>query len=478
MKKVLALVIIGTSFFVSAQEVIVDKKFEKENVPLDYDFLNKKDEIAIFEGKPNNSRNQKNTEIAKVTTFSSSGKSKVWFENESLMKVSFNFSGNVLVADKFDKNSWIGEAKKIYFNSNVSIFEKKFQGRHYFDDKVITNRDNPTDKNSKRLIINYSDKTSKEFLPNYKGYERIENENSYKSQRSLGVKEFVNQDGKIENISKFISKDCKHSTIYRTFYDSNGSLLDEISYEINLEGYSLILSVTNGGYMKEKPVIGYNTGFYNPNGVNYAKNHSAFVYEDFQDDGSINNIFFDEEQNAYVYGMMGKKDKSNLLINKIMGYYVFKFDKAGKLIWKKLFETDKFSDVGGNYLNNTYVRLFNLDNKIQFLCASTKPNEIVMFSEISQLEGNLLTTEFHKFEQHFSRDANYFITSNYTDKTNLKNKIIDFEALMLYYKNQKFKNYIDSIIPKNNIYFNTQIGKNGFWLIESDNKTYYKVLRF
>ena len=90
--------------------------------------------------------------------------------------------------------------------------------------------------------------------------------------------------------------------------------------------------------MATKSVGGYNpaAGANNPAGFSGSVGFSSRSYEDFVDDGSINNMLFDNDGNVFVYGMMGKKDKENILINKIMGYYIFKFDKLGKLIWKKL----------------------------------------------------------------------------------------------------------------------------------------------
>ena len=231
--------------------------------------------------------------------------------------------------------------------------------------------------------------------------------------------------------------------------------------------------------MATKSVGGYNpaAGANNPAGFSGSVGFSSRSYEDFVDDGSINNMLFDNDGNVFVYGMMGKKDKENILINKIMGYYIFKFDKLGKLIWKKLIETDKLKDIGGAYLNNTYVRLFNQDNKIQFLFASSKPDEVVMFSEFNS-DGSFINSDFYEFKPDYTYDIKGFLIATITDKKLLSNKILDFEGLMLYYKNQKIKSYIDSVNSKNKIYFNTIISKNLTWLIESDNKTYYKVLRF
>ena len=48
-----------------------------------------------------------------------------------------------------------------------------------------------------------------------------------------------------------------------------------------------------------------------------------------------------------------------------------------------------------------------------------------------------------------------------------------------YTKIKKFKSYIDSIaFSEKKIYLNTLSSKEGIWLIESDNETYYKVTYF
>ncbi len=474
MKKLFALAILTSTTFLSAQEVIVDKKFEKENVPLGYNFIPLTEEIAIQEGKPVGMF--VNRQVTKVTTFKPNKESKLWFDNELLMNISFNYSGKVLVAEEHEKMKWVGDNSKVFYADGVAVFDKKTIGSYFYDDALISY----SGKEAEASIVYYKDKKSNKYNIKLEGlFERILNNNSYKSQRAPGLKQYINENGETEVVSKFIPKDCKSSTIYRTIFDRTGNKIKETSYELNLDGYSFILSVTNGGYMATKSVGGYNpaAGANNPAGFSGSVGFSSRSYEDFVDDGSINNMLFDNDGNVFVYGMMGKKDKENILINKIMGYYIFKFDKLGKLIWKKLIETDKFKDIGGAYLNNTYVRLFNQDNKIQFLFASSKPDEVVMFSEFNS-DGSFINSDFYEFKPDYTYDIKGFLIATITDKKLLSNKILDFEGLMLYYKNQKIKSYIDSVNSKNKIYFNTIISKNLTWLIESDNKTYYKVLRF
>lgn len=473
MKRVFLLGLLFTFFNGVCQQTIIEEKFENENVPLGYQYLPVKNQIAIQKGK--HIGISKNREVNKIITYDSSGNEKIWFENEKLMNPFFNYSGNILVADEYSKLRLNGDTFKIFSSTESSTFNKDYKSIFYFDDFMIMSKAKKDKFNS---LVNYKDKSLEKVNINYQGFERIFGENFYTSQRAPGIKDFINKNGNIEVISKSISKDCKESKIYRTEYNSLGKKIGEIEYDILLKDYSLILSVTGGGSMVLKSVGGFNSTSTNHAGFSNTVSLGSSTYSDFADEGSVNNIIFDKEDNAYVYGMLGKKEKENLLYNRIVGYYIYKFDKAGKLIWEKKYETDKLEKIGVAYLNNTYVRMFNMNGQLQFLFASTQPDEIFMLSDINESNGDFIKSDFYTFKTSYSYDLRNFIYSNITNKESLKNKILDYEGLMLYQNNNKFKSYIDSKEIKGEIYFNTMISNDGIWLIESDNKSYYKVTYF
>ena len=60
-----------------------------------------------------------------------------------------------------------------------------------------------------------------------------------------------------------------------------------------------------------------------------------------------------------------------------------------------------------------------------------------------------------------------------------KKKSFDAETLISMDENPSLKNYIDSIgESKSKIFFNSVIADKGYWLLETDNKSYYKILFF
>ena len=474
MKNIFLIIFLIFSVFCRSQQVIVEEKFEKDNVALGYEFLPIKNQIAIQKGK--HIGISQNREVNKIMTFDSKGKDSVWFENKNVMNPFFNYSGNILIAEDYSKLRLSGDNINLFGKFGVKVLDaKKYSPQYYFDNQMLMYK---KDKDKYNIIYPYEgNKTTKVEL-SFKGFERLVGENFYKSQRTPGIKTFINKNGNIEVISKSISKDCKESIIYRTEYSPSGEKIGEIQYNLLLKDYSFILSVTGGGRMVLKSVGGFSNTFTNHAGFSNTVSLGSSTYSDFADDGSINNLFFDSSGNVYVYGMLGNKEKENLLYNRIVGYYIYKFDKAGNLLWEKKFETDKLEKIRIAYLNNTYVRMFNMNGQLQFLFASTQPDEILMLSDINDKNGDFVKTDFYSFKTNNSNDIRDFIYANITDKDLLKNKIMDYEALMLYYKNKDFKLYIDSIDAKNKIYFNTMVSNDGIWLVESDNKDYYKVLNF
>ncbi|MVO10551.1 hypothetical protein GOQ30_15360 [Flavobacterium sp. TP390] len=473
--RVLTILFLGLSLFARSQNVIVEEKFEKDNVPLNYELLPLQNKLAIKKGKVFGFST--NREVNKVTTYNSEGKDSICFDNKSLMDVYFNYSGNVIIAEDFSKMKLSGDNIHILGKFGDKILDpKKHQPFYVFDDQAIMRR---KEKDKYNVVIPYKGNTPSKADLKFEGTERIVGENFYESQRVPGSKVFINEKGNLEAIYKSLTKDCKESIIYRTEYTPLGERIADIQYNLTLKDYSFILSVTGGGYMVLKSVGGFTNRFTNNAGFTSTVSLGSSTYSDFGDDGSINNLFFDNSGNVYVYGMLGKKEKKNLLYNRIVGYYIYKYNKEGSLIWEKKFETgDKLEKIGVAYLNNTYVRLFNTDGKLQFLFASTQPDEVLMLSDINEETGDFINSDFYSFKTNNSNDFTDFIIASITDKDNLKNKIIDYEGLMLYYKNKKFKDYIDSTVHKSKIYFNTLINKAGTWLIESDNKSYYKVIYF
>ena len=201
----------------------------------------------------------------------------------------------------------------------------------------------------------------------------------------------------------------------------------------------------------------------------------------FEDQLSINNFIEDEDtKEIYVYGIYGAKGKESLTSNPA-GYYVIKYDASGKLIWKQ------FKDITEKDFNSYKYTMYltvipNLTSTtFDLYFHSDYVDEFVIYKQLSitngdQLKSNNLTFKEDKVYT-FANGTRDFILSFYEIG---KNKIRhDTQSMIFYDSNKAFKNYINSISSsKSKIYLNTLSSKEGIWLIESDNETYYKVTYF
>ncbi len=96
--------------YAGAQTTIVEEKFEKDNIPLDYDFLVKENKIVIEKGKY--SGMSTNKMITNLVSYDASGKKEVVFENDEVMKVISSPSDKTLKVTQYEAMSYQGKKYK------------------------------------------------------------------------------------------------------------------------------------------------------------------------------------------------------------------------------------------------------------------------------------------------------------------------------------------------------------------------------
>jgi len=284
----------------------------------------------------------------------------------------------------------------------------------------------------------------------------------YYDLKKIYFKPFFRKDY-FELVTKLIGKDCKTSTLHRFQYDYNGKKVNSYTYKISLDN----------------PFVRTNNGGGNLSYTSFQNSSNVIV--GFVDQLTINNFYIDElTQDIYVYGLFGEKDKKNINSNP-KGYYIFKFNQKGDLLWKQS------SDINDKQLNsfsnegNLYTRLYLNKSNVNFVIYSEKFDEFIFYKQLNLEKGNVIkenkiTYKEDKVFTMMSGTRDFLLSFYEINKTKVR---FDALALVYYDCNQNFKSYINSInSSKDKIYLNTLVAKEGIWLIETDNKNYYKVTYF
>lgn len=479
MRKKLLLFSLLTSFGLSAQTTIIDEKFEKDNVPLSYDFLYFKNKFIIEKGK--HIGISTNRLVTALNSYDNKGTKEELVSGVELMNVEFSESGDVFTAVDYSKLSYKGQYYQYFVNnkavSKIKTSEKEKYNRedvigYDFNDLYeigLTNEKGKKDINIEKNDI-YLELTEiatgkhQRIQLEKPSLDRLKGENLIKPEEDLGfyVRSFDNET--FEIVTKSISKDYKTSTIYRTVYNFQGKKIEDLSYTVSLTNFFQLYSNTGVSKLKEG-------------------SHDKTV-QIFSNDLGINDFIIHlQTGDVYVYGLLGKKAKELNDYNEPGGFYVVKFDKTGKKIWESINEiSDKkeFNDKMHLIRIKNSLRLEK--NKLVFAASSNYYNNYMHYAFLDPTTGKVTKTNKINFDEEkittMMTGTRKFILSFFTNDM-LKNKVFDFNGLIAYDTNDGFKKYVNSVDSKTKKYFRTLFGINGStWLLETDNETYYKLNYF
>lgn len=271
-----------------------------------------------------------------------------------------------------------------------------------------------------------------------------------------------------EIVTKSVKKDFSASSLYRDIYDLDGNFIKEIAYTYNsLKGY-LVPSSTMA----------------KTENLAYAETQNQIFRPTVLD---INNYFIDNKTNDfYIYGLLDTKQSDGSTIKAPLGFYVIKFSPNGEKVWEKIYDLstkEGFKEKGQQNLR-VFINLDHSNSKdalsISIIGMNSYSNYYNIFHVISKENGDVIKTNSidNKVETSkgtFSAGGKYsiFETNKYD-----KNTYLDSNTFLTLFLNDKIKKYIDKINSKEDVFFNSIVSIDGIWLLETDNKTYYKVLFF
>ncbi|RZK04157.1 MAG: hypothetical protein EOO46_17280 [Flavobacterium sp.] len=268
-----------------------------------------------------------------------------------------------------------------------------------------------------------------------------------------------------ELITKSISKGMTSSTMYRTIYDLEGKMLYDYSYSYELASGGLVRCTTREG----------------KSAISVQPNQSITKSSTYGDRGplldlGINEHFIDPvTKDVYIYGLYMEEFPA--------GFYLIRFTKEGEKIWEK-----QYAIEDKNGLNNKrqtwssvslYIKNYMDDKTLSFAIAGGMGDTYNHFFLLDKENG---AVKKHVYDDTETVSKGGFLTLAHTsiyEVTKLKkNQYCDTNTLMAYKLNENVKKYIDGVPSKKEVTFDSFVSSKGFWLLESDNDTYYKVTYF
>lgn len=376
-----------------------------------------------------------------------------------------------------------GKAKEFHFNilderetfkSKASFYNKSFA--FYFGNKVLSARKS---EYSDELYIrrfslkNSTNKTIELKLPAFETF--IEGEKfkidfgskkeieKSKNKVSYEVGESSNEN--ILLINKELSKDKKQNQYNLLSIDSIGNVVKKTSFLLNFKDKYFALS---------------NNGLSSQRQVTTTSSVSSYI---FLSETATGNVYVDgtNEDFYYVYGIYSEKLGPIMNIVYPKGFYVYKFDTNGKLVWKVEKEiSDKDFGKGNNPIDLT-LNFFKIkDNKAVFDVFSYN-HEIAYYSVIDLNLGKIEQNESISYDVDRTK---YNAYRGNQIKTGIKLKDffgknnLDINTLIAARLNKKVDNYLKKNLKVERDY-NTFISKSGIFIIENNHeeKT-FKLLKF
>ena len=464
MKKILLLTFGLVSLVTTAQKTIVEEKFEKDNVPLSYNFLQKSNKLVIQKGK--HVGVSTNREVHSLNSYDANGNKQALLNDGVLMNVSFSTFYNSFIASEYAAMKWSTDFKVYHENQVSNLINKEERtslfNKDYSFSVVNTKGKSDIDMDKEDVFLqkySFKDKKSVKIKLEKPSLNSI-NKAEYYKLKEINYKRIFRKDY-FEFVTKIIKKDCKSATIFRTLYNYDGKIIKKMELQVSIDN-PFTLTNNGGGNLK------------------YVSQGNITVTM-FDDQLSINNFIIDQQtDDIYLYGLYGKKGKESLNSD-LTGYYVIKFDSSGKQIWQQSHDiTDKQLNSFGN-AGNLFVSSFLKNDKLNFIIYSEKYDEFLFYKDLNlsngnEIKGNKITYKEDKVYTMMTGTRDFILSFYKIDKTKIR---FDAFAIVYFDSNKKFKSYIDSIASsEKKIYLNTLSSKEGIWLIESDNETYYKVTYF
>ncbi len=503
MKRILLSIALLCSAYLSAQTLIADEKYEKKNAPVNFEYLPKSQKFVVYRGE--NISISQSTRTINALTFDLDGKKSTLFENENLNNVQFSRTENSFVAFDTSTSLW-GTNYKFFVNNASSVVTKETvkdigfsyfmgydhnnvlyasmqysdeSGRIYgaFNDSSIFGFSNQEHKSKIELekddifleVIDFKNSSKKRFQIEKPDLTLLMGDSFAKTEHKLNFTCKLNGNENFDLITKSISKDFQTVIIYKSTYDFDGKKLKTLPITLKLDNKFFVTSFNGGGGAETSS--------------SPSMQSSRFSNSYYMLDGLSINNFLEDRKNGdmYVYGIFSDQSQKEIGDNiHPKGYYVFKFDKEGKKIWESINYID-----GKDFFEKIKsapkldVTLVEYNKNLVF---SVSVNDFTEFTNASILDkenGKELKKSFLEYNNNMSHQMSKAFINNTYDYKGLKKETFSQTSFAAIILNDNILNYLKSIADGDKrLYFVTVFSEQGIFLVETDNRKYYKVLLF
>ncbi len=260
-------------------------------------------------------------------------------------------------------------------------------------------------------------------------------------------------------VAKDLSKDGKVDNYFVSIYDEKFNIQHSTSLKVEfLKDY---FSYSNDG----KGTSWYHYAYDTKDST--AKNVDALS-------GATGNLLFDKEENVfYTYGLYSVKQKPYRII-KPDGFYIYKFDWKGKLLWNKKHSISEYKNFSKKQKGFHYIVKLNKTGNKLGISLRPEDGKNIYLASLDENTGDIIKKSISAYS--YSRNGYNGISKNtFWSPYNLKNDYssklnFDFETIEALFFNSKFSNYLKSLKDQK-FSFTSKIIDSGVIVIQSENKT-------
>lgn len=467
MKRIfLATVLLG--FSVSAQKVVFEKQFGDSIKVIKHEYLAKSSKLAIsYESETNHGKSVlaiidsdgKRQDILKDEfdgfTFSSA---------ENAVCLSKNLSGYPFKFKYFSieyKSQTDFQKERIYDKGNNHFFTNNFKIDLVNDKDLFTFNVAADDLYLTKKA--YTDNVEKRIkIPNPDVVTITDPSNPRNS--DFAYQKRLVDDNTFELVSKRREfKDNQNTTtLYRTQYNIEGELVNKYRYQLSIPKGFFAHSNT-----KSK---GENRVFY------FGSDLSLYTSLD------INEYLIDNvNKDVFIYGIVKDNDSSQPI-----AFYIARFKDTGVLLWNKFYEVDDKTGFNSDKRStNLLIRMDEyMDDKTLALVIqgdrSSYKDRYNHFYIIEKQTGDVkdkkskdVDLESYKGTLTSGKNNSVFTALKFD-----KNKFASLTTILAASFNKKVEDAINHNAIKKEVFYDAILSRKGIWLLESDNKTYFKVTLF
>jgi hypothetical protein len=465
-KRLFSILLISFVIGLQGQTVVVNEQFKSKDYPVGFNFLPNKNRVVIQKGPIFYSTT--NNLLGYIYSYDNEGFREVLSDKGDLMNCVFSPTENSFSVSRFSLNDPFGDQYKIVSNGISSPFYNTKEAFQYFNDEYMFS------------IVNIKQNVNFDFLKDDIFLNKVHFKTGINSKIKLKKPDLARiigddftryandvtfsirtNDSNFGIITKSIDKQYQSSILYRSIYNFEGELIDDFKYEIKIPNQYLIYCNAGGGFINTNSETG----------------------DTYISDLTINNFVIDKKTDeVYIYGLFGEQAKSsNSITNKPTGFYVFKFDKSGNKIWESIHKIeDKIHFNANQNISNIKCGLVVTNYDALFTVSSSLKNDgYIHYAFLNNETGSLIKKNKISFESITDdKKINNFIPFMPYFIKGFENKSIDIDGAIATENYPVFSKYLALNQSKTKLFFKTFIGKDGIWLIESDNTSYYKLLFF